>query len=112
MRKGSVIGLAPRYGQRSEPQMHVADNLTMASVGFWIVGSATSSHRTSRGAYMIVPSIIGLHLLVANMVRDFGSERQAIEPAGDAFKCAALLVGFDNKAFDVLRVRGALRLPL
>ena len=43
------IGCSPRYGQRSEPQMQVADSLMMASVGFWIFGSATSSKRRRRG---------------------------------------------------------------
>jgi hypothetical protein len=46
---GSDISFKPRKGQRSDPQMQVADNRMIASVGFRIFGSGTSSKRTSRG---------------------------------------------------------------
>src|SRR6478609_7862407 len=49
MASGAVTSLAPRNGQRSEPQMQLADSFMMASVGFRIFGSATSSQRTSPG---------------------------------------------------------------
>ena len=46
---GCVMGLAPRYGQRSEPHTHAAAIRMTASVGFAIFGVGTSSNRTSRG---------------------------------------------------------------
>src|SRR5713226_6244140 len=36
---GSVVELIPRYGQRSDPQTHVADILMTASVGSMIFGA-------------------------------------------------------------------------
>ena len=45
---GPSVALMPRYGHRSDPQMHVADSLMTASVGSTIVGAARSSKRTSR----------------------------------------------------------------
>src|SRR3954471_13168197 len=47
----------PRYGQRSDPQMHVTGRLMMASVGSTIVGSARSSKRMSRAPYNTVACI-------------------------------------------------------
>jgi len=47
---GCVIGLAPRYGHRSDPHTQVADMLMIASVGLMILGSSRSSKRTSPGA--------------------------------------------------------------
>src|SRR4051812_40022584 len=47
----------PRYGHRSDPQIQVADRLMTTSVGSTIVGSATSSKRTSRGPCNTVPCI-------------------------------------------------------
>src|SRR3954469_11605006 len=44
----------PRYGHRSEPQMHVTGRLMMASVGSTIAGSGRSSNRISRGPYKTV----------------------------------------------------------
>src|SRR4051812_21679610 len=54
---GPSTGSAPRYGHRSDPQMHDADKLMTASVGLWMVGSGRSSTRTSPGAYIIVARI-------------------------------------------------------
>src|ERR1700761_4864809 len=46
---GSLTSFAPRYGQRSEPQMQLAERRMIASVGSMMRGSSTSSNRTSRG---------------------------------------------------------------
>jgi hypothetical protein len=46
---GSLVSFAPRNGQRSDPQMQLADSLMIASVDLRIFGSATSSQRTSPG---------------------------------------------------------------
>src|SRR5439155_13542906 len=55
---GSVVGFAPRYGHRSDPQIHVTDSLTIASVGSMMVGAGRSSKRTSRGPYRTAPRMI------------------------------------------------------
>src|SRR3981189_1023682 len=55
---GPSTGSAPRYGHKSDPQMHDADKLMTASLGFSMVGSGRSSTRTSPGAYIIVARII------------------------------------------------------
>src|SRR5579884_1201040 len=47
----------PRYGQRSDPQMQVAERRTMASVGSTTRGSRRSSTRTSPGPYITVARI-------------------------------------------------------
>ncbi len=57
---GPSTGSAPRYGHKSDPQMHDADKLMTASLGFSMVGSGRSSTRTSPGAYIIVARIIVL----------------------------------------------------
>ena len=49
-RSAASIGLAPRYGHRSDPHTQVAEIRMMASVGSTIFGSSRSSKRTSRGA--------------------------------------------------------------
>ena len=49
MCSGAVISFRPRNGQRSEPQMQLADRRMIASVGSTIEGSGTSSQRTSPG---------------------------------------------------------------
>jgi hypothetical protein len=46
---GCVIGLMPRYGQRSEPQMQLADIRMTASVCSTIFGASRSSKRMSPG---------------------------------------------------------------
>jgi hypothetical protein len=48
MGTGIVTGLTPRYGHKSDPQMHVTGSLMIASLGSMIVGSARVSKRTSR----------------------------------------------------------------
>jgi hypothetical protein len=40
---GSVTGWIPRQGQRSDPQMQLAESRMIASVGSTIVGSGRSS---------------------------------------------------------------------
>src|SRR5438128_759651 len=52
---GSVTWLIPRYGHRSDPQMHVAGNRRTASVGLRIFGVPRSSNRTSRGPCRTAP---------------------------------------------------------
>src|SRR6266550_2503694 len=54
---GWGTGLIPRYGHKSEPHTHVAEFLTIASVGFRIAGVSRSSKRRSRGPYRTVPFI-------------------------------------------------------
>ena len=46
---GDVTSFSPRKGHRSDPQTQVADSRMMASVGWRIFGSGTSSQRTSPG---------------------------------------------------------------
>src|SRR5919106_1899978 len=48
-------GSIPRYGHRSDPQMHVADSLMIASVGSMIFGSSRFTTRTSPGEYITTP---------------------------------------------------------
>ena len=55
---GDLISFSPRKGHRSDPQMQVADSRMMASVGRSIFGSGTSSQRTSRAPYRIVPNMM------------------------------------------------------
>jgi hypothetical protein len=43
MGAGAVVAFRPRYGQRSDPQMHVTDIRMIASVGSTMVGSGLSS---------------------------------------------------------------------
>src|SRR5436190_1745724 len=45
----------PRYGHRSDPQMHVADSVMTASVGSRIFGSSRSTTRTSPAEYITTP---------------------------------------------------------
>jgi hypothetical protein len=54
---GDLTSLRPRNGHRSDPQMQLADNRMMASVGCRIFGSGTSSQRTSPGPWRMVPNI-------------------------------------------------------
>ena len=60
---GPLIGCSPRYGQRSDPQTHVAAIRITASVGSMIFGSSRSSNRMSPGPYKTVPLIRNLLLL-------------------------------------------------
>ena len=46
---GWATGWMPRYGHRSDPHTHVAEFLTIASVGLMIVGVSRTSKRKSRG---------------------------------------------------------------
>src|SRR6478736_9915816 len=45
----------PRYGHRSDPQMHVADSVMIASVDSRIFGSSRFTTRTSPGEYITTP---------------------------------------------------------
>src|SRR5581483_4535972 len=51
------LGCSVLYGQRSDPQIHARVTRSSASVGSRIVGSGTSSIRTSPAAYITVPRI-------------------------------------------------------
>ena len=55
---GQSAGSSPRYGHRSDPQMHVAGKRMIASVASTIRGSLRSSTRTSPGPYITAPRII------------------------------------------------------
>ena len=55
---GLSILLIPRYGQRSDPQMQVADIRMMASVGWAMAGAARSSKRTSCGPWRTAPFML------------------------------------------------------
>src|SRR5438105_11786704 len=86
---GSVTGLAPRYGHRSDPHTHVAEIRMMASVDLMIVGTSRSSKRTSRGAYRTAPRIAyllsslctpprrGERLLTAGSLSAYGGGRNS-----------------------------------
>jgi hypothetical protein len=50
--------LIPRYGHKSDPQMHVTDVLMIASVGRTIFGSSSTSNRMSRGPNRTAPRIV------------------------------------------------------
>src|SRR5689334_13522986 len=57
----------PRYGQRSDPQMHATGRLRIASVGSMMVGSARSSNRTSRAPCNTAPCM-GMSPFVASHI--------------------------------------------
>src|SRR5437773_163706 len=65
----------PRYGQRSEPQMHEAGSPMIASVGSTIFGSSRSSKRTSPGPYITVPCIMGSLQLLPGCTNPEGDRR-------------------------------------
>ena len=58
MRCASWVGVTPRYGHRSEPHTQAATTFTMASPPVESTGSGTVSTRMSRGAWMIVASMV------------------------------------------------------
>ena len=58
MRCASWVGVMPRYGHRSEPHTQAATTFTMASPPVESTGSGTVSTRMSRGAWMIVASML------------------------------------------------------
>ncbi len=66
-----MYGPSTSYRCRSEPQIAVEVILTMASVGSWMVGSGTSSTRTSRLPCQVTAFMV--NLLSSNLLRGAGS---------------------------------------
>ena len=60
---GCVMAFAPRYGHRSDPQTHVTDVLTMASVGstIWAKGAVQIAHRVAHKG-LFLARVHSLHL--------------------------------------------------
>src|SRR3954465_13411106 len=104
MWKGSAISSAPRYGHRSDPQMQVDDSRMIASVGFRILGSSTSSTRTSPGAYITTPRMktsykrIGYDQETRFPANVGVPDERCIDKASHARKTARTVVDMDNRA--------------